>query len=365
MGKNLAKLEALRGLAALYVFFGHTLKGRIAFGSKHFDLALSFGQEAVMLFFLLSGFVIYFSSSAKPKESFRDYFARRWIRIYPIFFIALALTWVIGGAPLNRALLFPLLGNLCMVQDFAFAKPGVWVDSFMGNSPLWSLAYEWWFYVIFYPIFRFVSVQKQLMTVIGVSSVGFLTVIVYPNPISRYACYFIIWWTGVEMAKSFLTDGRVTLKRMTPSLIALGVFLIPMLLVCAHQLHHGGQLSPGLHPFLEARHFASALALVGIGMLWANLKWVGFSRFLGWLTVFAPFSYALYVLHYPITVQCRWLTGTVLEKFQIPIYCAAALTLAMFVELKLYPRLRKRILPRLLSPITGPLRPQSICPPTI
>jgi peptidoglycan/LPS O-acetylase OafA/YrhL len=345
MRNNLTKLEALRGFAALYVFLGHVFKGH----SKFLDLALSFGQEAVMLFFLLSGFVIYYSSHAKPDESFRDYFARRWIRIYPIFVLALLLTWIVGGAPLNRTLLPSLIGNLAMLQDFAYAKPGVWVDTFMGNSPLWSLGYEWWFYLMFYPIFRFVAAQKQLATAVTIAGIGLLSGLVWPNPISRFASYFIIWWTGVEMAKCYLACGTVAFNRMLPSMVALGVFLIPLSFICLWHVHAGGRVSPGLHPFLEVRHFAAAGTLAFCGALWARWQWLGFSRLLGWLTLFAPFSYALYVMHYPIAVQCRWLSGTILEKWQLPLYCGAALGLAMLVELHIYPRLRKFILPRLLS----------------
>ena len=61
MAGKLDKLEALRGAAALYVVFHHT----IPYDSRLFNLPVGhlmrFGQEAVILFFLLSGFVINYS----------------------------------------------------------------------------------------------------------------------------------------------------------------------------------------------------------------------------------------------------------------------------------------------------------------
>ncbi len=54
MGR-LMKLESIRGFAAAYVVAHHSA---IAYGGKP-PLLLGFGQEAVILFFLLSGFVIH------------------------------------------------------------------------------------------------------------------------------------------------------------------------------------------------------------------------------------------------------------------------------------------------------------------
>jgi peptidoglycan/LPS O-acetylase OafA/YrhL len=62
-----------------------------------------FGQEAVMLFFLLSGFVIYYSFSLGKDKSFQGYFQRRWLRIYPIFIFALLIGRCLSGAKMGGA----------------------------------------------------------------------------------------------------------------------------------------------------------------------------------------------------------------------------------------------------------------------
>ena len=81
---KLAKLEMMRGFAAVYVMAGHL--------AHHFSLGLGtradeiiaapfgYGQEAVMLFFLISGFVIFYSTE-KKKPDFKTYFSHRWKRI--------------------------------------------------------------------------------------------------------------------------------------------------------------------------------------------------------------------------------------------------------------------------------------------
>ena len=93
MKAKLQKLEMLRGFAALYVFATHFVPARVLSKESGMGFVFRFGQEAVMLFFLLSGFVIYYSTAKQGDKSFRPYFARRLRRIYPIYLIALALSF--------------------------------------------------------------------------------------------------------------------------------------------------------------------------------------------------------------------------------------------------------------------------------
>src|ERR1700744_3208005 len=95
---KLGKLEAIRGFAAVYVviyhFVGFTvLQDKFPAIAK---LLFRFGQEAVILFFLLSGFVIYLSVATKPDTSFKKFFLKRLVRIYPILIISFILSIVIG-----------------------------------------------------------------------------------------------------------------------------------------------------------------------------------------------------------------------------------------------------------------------------
>ena len=56
---KILEFEFLRGIAAFYVFFHHTLfQFNIIEKNSLLGKLFSFGQEAVMLFFLLSGYVI-------------------------------------------------------------------------------------------------------------------------------------------------------------------------------------------------------------------------------------------------------------------------------------------------------------------
>ena len=80
---KLWKLEAIRGLAALYVVVGHIYHDSF--------LILRFGQEAVIVFFLLSGFVIEYSHHHSRDKSFKGYFTKSVTRIYSVFIAMLLL----------------------------------------------------------------------------------------------------------------------------------------------------------------------------------------------------------------------------------------------------------------------------------
>ena len=126
---KLWRLEAVRGAAAAYVAFGHITQAPI----------FRFGQEAVIVFFLLSGFVIEYSCSNKLAFGFKAYFKRRFIRIYSVL-ICLFLVAALIERPhvLSYPFLKVLFGNLLMLQDFDLAKPNVIVPTLFAGA-LWSL----------------------------------------------------------------------------------------------------------------------------------------------------------------------------------------------------------------------------------
>ena len=81
---HLQKLDAIRGLAACYVVIYHIIATLKGFPQIIKDVFFSFGQEAVILFFLLSGFVIAYSVYKKQNITFKDYFIKRFM-LKPFF----------------------------------------------------------------------------------------------------------------------------------------------------------------------------------------------------------------------------------------------------------------------------------------
>src|SRR3954451_9552741 len=122
------KLEALRGFAAIYVVIYHLLMP-VKLQVAGFDLLFffRFGQEAVILFFLLSGFVIKYSFERSKDKSFKNYFLKRFTRIYiPLFFV-LILSYALQSIAAGKFIggrTGTLVANIFMLQDVK-VKPNV------------------------------------------------------------------------------------------------------------------------------------------------------------------------------------------------------------------------------------------------
>ena len=127
----------MRGLAALYVAMGHALGNNTSIA-----FLFRFGQEAVMLFFLISGFVIEFSLSKGRDKSFSGYFIRRFVRIYGVLIPMLVISMATLRPDFQDINFWRILaGNLAMLQDFGTGKPNVIVPAIFASA-LWSLHYE-------------------------------------------------------------------------------------------------------------------------------------------------------------------------------------------------------------------------------
>lgn len=296
--ERLIGLEALRGFAALYVVLHHS---HIA-PNHGLGMVLYFGQEAVILFFLLSGFVISYSSG-DHLDAFK-YLVARFKRIYPIFLVALLISYS-SMAMVARSWVDPdvpsLLGNLLMLQDVSALKRGVWVDTYMGNSPLWSLSYEWWFYMLFIPVAGIGRERGGLVVAGAMSVVGWFLYWYQPNQIALFLQYFLIWWAGVEFARQYKREGRLSFSHQAMLFAFLSIMIFLQLLsVIAYAMNGYGSLKLGVDPVLQLRHFVAALVILVCSVIWNRFQFRGFMRIFGVFSVISPISYAIYVVHQPI-----------------------------------------------------------------
>ena len=293
-----ALLNATRAFAAIYVVIHHV---SVQFNfSPLADLPFRFGQEAVILFFLLSGFVVHTNERNRALHP-TGYYARRIRRIYPVLIAAMLITAAVmadNGSLGTHFTLTGMFGTLFALQDISALKPGVIVDPFLGNAPLWSLSYEIAFYAI-YPFVLRSFVKQPIMTshLVGlVCSIAFSLFILAPDHFLLVTAYFVIWWTGAMAAEAY-SAGQRSWRGIAVPLAWLLVLSLVALGAVAREGWHG----PGVYPALMLRHFAFALGLsflafgpIGaVASRWAN-------RFpVMWSTV-AGIAFGIYVLHYPI-----------------------------------------------------------------
>src|SRR6201993_3521040 len=93
MPKKIPQLDAVRGIAILVVLV-HNLSG---FSFPPLSLITNYGWMGVDLFFVLSGFLItgILLDSKSSENYFRNFYARRCLRIWPLYYAVLLFMFVI------------------------------------------------------------------------------------------------------------------------------------------------------------------------------------------------------------------------------------------------------------------------------
>ena len=351
---KLEKLDALRGMAALYVVIHHSVSNGIMLFGLNIASIFRFGEEAVILFFLLSGFVINFSFIKSQDKTFRTYFFKRATRIYIPLSIVMVLGYLMecyGAGEVANAQPRELMLNLLMLQDISSLKPNVVVDPYMHNSPLWSLSYEWWFYMLYFQVQKHVSSNSQKdVFVFCLSIVAAWVYIYFPTFIPRLLMYMSIWWLGVMLSNKYMAGEAISMQSLAIPLS--GILVI--FLICGFGVYRtamtGSLAGMGVHPILEMRDHFSALVIVVSAVFWKSQNWIFFDKMVKPFLFFAPISYVVYISHYYFVVSAHYFSFMGNKFLEFMAYMAMLLAFSYIVEIIAYPRILKRFSGVMKSP---------------
>jgi peptidoglycan/LPS O-acetylase OafA/YrhL len=164
------ELQGLRGLAVLGVIFYHCHPRLVGTWIEYASL---WGWAGVNLFFVLSGFLItsiLIESRAKERY-FRNFYARRALRILPVYVLVLLVCylnapWFVGSPVLTAFKTAPWWAYLLFLQNlFHLALPPA-----IGQT--WSLAIEEQYYFVWAPVVRFLRRPWMLAAVLFAALIG-------------------------------------------------------------------------------------------------------------------------------------------------------------------------------------------------
>lgn len=196
MTLRLQSFDFLRAACALMVLAGH-LCTEMGFTPNKIVLgATSFGTEAVVGFFVLSGCLI----SMQDYGTTGNYLRARLVRILPNYYVMLAFT---AAAMLAFGVAFPtshLVANALFVQtlDWSAANPLNWY------AQSWSLSYEIWYYIAFLAIMAWPRLLLPLFIVSLGTGIALYFVAKPPDPVNallRAFAFFSIWLSGVLVTR--------------------------------------------------------------------------------------------------------------------------------------------------------------------
>jgi peptidoglycan/LPS O-acetylase OafA/YrhL len=301
----------MRGLAALivciehwrnllYVDYRHIEFSHVLFAIPY--VITDAGHQAVVIFFVLSGYLIsgsIFRLTKRGQWSWRLYLTHRLVRLWLVLIPALILGAVLDFAGLHShhapALYAGLtginmLGNVAdslRATTFAgnlFFLQGILVKTFGSNGPLWSLAYEFWYYILF-PCALFVMRRGTPMTARIVSAMVFFACAWLVG--KNILLVFPLWLLGTVLV--LVPAPRVGARfRMIVTIVYCPVFFF-----LAKTSLVSGVLSDYI---LGVATFFLVWVLLSAKNEAPSNRYVAISR-LG-----ARFSYTLYLVHVPFLV---------------------------------------------------------------
>lgn len=309
---NIKFLDFLRGFASLIVLFSHSYQIIIApVNHSLIGIIGLIAQFSVMVFFVLSGFLISnsisklltsTSYSSLPKFFlFSIYFKKRVNRIYPPLIFSLFFTFIIylifkftynsSGFFLYNYNFVARDGVLLDFQSFIvsfFFLNGFIVNNISSNASLWSLPYEFWYYIILGVVLIFFSRLSFFIGLIILFSLSVFKI--------SFFIYFLVWLSGCIIAiihnnnRSISTYFFYVFALLLTITFALSCFYI----LSSFDANHPSDL-PG--KIIVLFNFFSGLSF---SLLLYFLIKRNFSINIPFLINSSHYSYTLYLIHFPV-----------------------------------------------------------------
>lgn len=296
--KRNAGLDIIRGVAILQVFVWHFLGPIIWRHIPFAQQALSLTWTGVDLFFVLSGFLIggILLRNVNAENFFGVFYARRALRILPLYLLALAFYFVLYPATVDAK-------YLLLVQNFTWAAHSMYGPDDL--APTWSLAVEEQFYLILPALIMFARPRRLPWVCIA---------LILCAPIYRIGCIL----AGYPFAGYLLLPGRMddlffgvllawahsagfaarAAEIARWAIVPLGLVFIALAMV------NRGPLDPVMQAggySIVAAFYASALAILssfgwGQQWYWRPLAWAGVGAFSIYLShvYFGHLAYRLF-----------------------------------------------------------------------
>ena len=293
-------LDALRIFAASAVFLGHT-NFKWFFGST--SLGPKNGQDYVIVFFVLSGFVIAWSTDRKKDYLFNQYLFDRITRLWSVVIPALTIGFILDKlgnwihpetyqnilATSHLEAKFILSGLFLHESWFYSIRPG-------SNGPFWSISYEFFYYLIFGSIMLLPGIKKKIL--VGIVFI----VLAGPKVLLLFPC----WLIG---ALSYFLCKNYRIKLLTALLLIIpsGYFILDRMLERWVQWNPWEIPGLGLYPLFYSAKFlddyltALTIAIFIVGSsYWFRLESKPKGHIASITKHLAGSSFSLYAIHFPL-----------------------------------------------------------------
>ncbi|MGC1870142.1 MAG: acyltransferase [Acidobacteriaceae bacterium] len=327
------ELDGIRGIAVLAVMLSHggPYIDRTNLLAKSFVYAMIPGWSGVELFFVLSGFLItgILLKSKTAENYFSSFYARRFLRIFPIYYFALTVGLLAASHVSWWSAMLPPAGKTRIAYYFYVQNwPMFWPHGLFLKANVfghfWSLAVEEQFYIV-WPLVVWLLPENAILTLCSVGLVIALPLRILME--HRYAEDFTAMFlttsrmdgllVGVALA-ILLRRGQIPLRWIYASL-GLGAAIIGYIAL----FHHTELIATYFYmPTIGITGFSllsgGFLALSQHRILW--LRRILNAR---WLRTMGKYSYGMYIYHIPVYAICDHYAATRLRlSLPVPLHLA-------------------------------------------
>lgn len=313
---RISTLDLARGLAALAVCAGHLRAaifvdyGQLQTSSifqKMFYAMTSLGHEAVMIFFVLSGYLVG-GSVLKQKNKFEwlkyaiTRLTRLWVVLIPALFLTLIIDqviqlshpevftgtytemWASGPDPTTFARdLHVFIANL-------FFQQTVFAPIFGTNAPTWSLSNEFYYYCLFPAFMLFIGyIGKRESKAVRIS-IGCIAAIALTLLPIGFAEGFLVFCMGALVSWIKSQDAKYKVRGTYPMLFGCAAFLFALYL---------SKSNISLRFLTKDILIGFGFSLFLVSLTQAQLPFALFRRAAAFI---ADISYSLYLIHFPVVL---------------------------------------------------------------
>lgn len=295
-------LDLIRVLASQAVVLGHGLSFFGVFSFLHEPNFPWIQNIAVVIFFILSGFVIAYSTVLKSNKDgyiFRSFFIDRSSRIFSAYIIALIFVALIDYLSMHiNANAYPygdayslssFIANVFMLQDYPLSSMlGInWPYTSFGSARVfWTISIEWWIYMFFGILFFVVKKnENKSLLKITLFAISCIVAVYYMydsrgGNLSIYWCLGMLWMLAYDKFKKSVSG-------LLPNLL----IFISSIVTCIYIQFE----------VKNAYEFSFAI-FVSVSMVSAiNLSnYLSIDKAKKTGTLLASYSFTLYLIHYSV-----------------------------------------------------------------